>query len=30
METMYYFGLDMYERTISYCVNSGGKVHPQG
>ena len=31
METMYYIGLDVHKRTISYCVKDGsGKVHSQG
>ena len=24
METMYYIGLDVHKKTISYCVNDGG------
>jgi transposase len=31
METMYYIGLDVHKRTISYCVKeSSGKVYCQG
>ena len=31
METMYYIGLDVHKRTISYCVKDGsGKVHAEG
>jgi len=28
---MYYIGLDVHERTISYCVKDGsGKIHTEG
>jgi transposase len=31
MQPMYYIGLDVHKRTISYCVKeAGGKVHSQG
>ena len=31
MEPMYYIGLDVHKRTISYCVkDSGGKVYAEG
>jgi hypothetical protein len=31
METMYYVGLDVHKRTISYCVkDGGGKTHAEG
>jgi transposase len=31
MEPMYYIGLDVHKRSISYCVKDGsGKVHSQG
>jgi len=31
MEPMYYIGLDVHKRKISYCVkDSGGKVHAEG
>ena len=31
METMYYIGLDVHKRTISYCVKDGsGRVHAEG
>lgn len=31
METMYYIGLDVHKRTISYCVKNGsGKIHAEG
>ena len=31
MEPMYYIGLDVHKRKISYCVkDSGGKVHSEG
>jgi len=31
MEPMYYIGLDVHERKISYCVkDSGGKVYSEG
>ena len=31
METMYYIGLDVHKRTISYCVKDGsGKIHAEG
>jgi hypothetical protein len=30
-ETMYYIGLDVHKRTISYCVKDGsGKIHAEG
>jgi len=31
METMYYIGLDVHKKKISYCVKDGsGKVHAEG
>ena len=31
METIYYIGLDVHKRTISYCVKDGsGRVHAEG
>ena len=31
METMYYIGLDVHKRTISYCVKDGsGTIHAEG
>ncbi len=31
METMYYIGLDVHKRTISYCVKNGsGTIHAEG
>jgi transposase len=31
METMYYIGLDVHKKTISYCVKDGsGQIHSQG
>src|ERR1700738_4600733 len=31
MQTMYYIGLDVHEKTISYCVKDGsGQIHSQG
>jgi len=31
MEHMYYIGLDVHKRKISYCVkDGGGKVHAEG
>ena len=31
METMYYIGLDVHKRTISYCVkDASGKIHAEG
>ena len=31
MQTMYYIGLDVHKRTISYCVKDGsGTIHSQG
>src|SRR6266849_6755383 len=31
MQTMYYIGLDVHKRTISYCVKDGsGAIHAQG
>jgi transposase len=31
MQTMYYIGLDVHKRTISYCVKDGsGVIHAQG
>ena len=31
METMYYIGLDVHKRTISYCAKDGrGKIHAEG
>jgi hypothetical protein len=31
MESMYYIGLDVHKKTISYCVKDrGGKVHSEG
>ena len=30
-ETMYYIGLDVHKRTISYCVkDAAGRVHQEG
>jgi hypothetical protein len=30
MEPMYYIGLDVHKRTISYCVKDGsGKIHSE-
>ena len=31
MQNMYYIGLDVHKRTISYCVkDGGGKIHAEG
>jgi transposase len=31
MQTMYYIGLDVHKRTISYCVRDGsGRVYAEG
>src|SRR6202051_3407141 len=31
MQSMYYIGLDVHKRTISYCVKDGsGKIHAEG
>jgi transposase len=31
MQTMYYIGLDVHKRTISYCVKDGsGTIHTEG
>ena len=31
METMYYIGLDVHKKTISYCVKDGsGRIHAAG
>jgi hypothetical protein len=31
MASMYYIGLDVHKRTISYCVNDGsGTIHAEG
>jgi transposase len=31
MESMYYIGLDVHKRKISYCVKDGsGKLHAEG
>ena len=31
MKTMYYIGLDVHKRTISYCVKDGsGTIHAEG
>jgi len=30
MEPMYYIGLDVHKRKISYCVDSSGKVYSEG
>jgi transposase len=31
METMYYSGLDVHKRTISYCVKDrSGRIHAEG
>jgi transposase len=31
MQTMYYIGLDLHKRTISYCVRDGsGTMHAEG
>ena len=31
MEPMYYIGLDVHKRKISYCVKDcGGKLHSEG
>jgi len=31
MQSMYYIGLDVRKRTISYCVKDGsGKIHAEG
>src|SRR3989442_10761172 len=31
METMYYIGLDVHKKTISYCVKDGsGRIHAEG
>jgi len=31
MQNMYYIGLDVHKRTISYCVKDGsGTVHAEG
>ena len=30
-ETMYFIGLDVHKKTISYCVKDGaGKIHQEG
>lgn len=31
MESMYYIGLDVHKKTISYCIKDGsGKIHSEG
>ena len=31
MESMYYIGLDVHKRKISYCVKDGsGQIHTEG
>ena len=31
MKSMYYIGLDVHKKTISYCVkDSGGRIHEEG
>jgi hypothetical protein len=31
MESMYYIGLDVHKKTISYCVKDGsGRIHAEG
>ena len=31
MQSMYYIGLDVHKRTISYCVKDGsGTIHDEG
>ena len=31
MEHMYYIGLDVHKKTISYCVKDGsGQIHAEG
>jgi hypothetical protein len=31
MQTMYYIGLDVHKRTISYCAKDGsGTIHAEG
>ena len=31
METMYYIGLDVHKKTISYCVKDGsGRIYSEG
>ena len=31
MQSMYYIGLDVHKRTISYCVKDGsGTIHAEG
>jgi transposase len=31
METMYYIGLDVHKKTISYCVKDGsGRIYAEG
>ena len=31
MQSMYYIGLDVHKKTISYCVKDGsGRVHAEG
>ena len=31
METMYYIGLDVHKKTISYCVKDGsGRIYGEG
>jgi predicted NBD/HSP70 family sugar kinase len=31
MENMYYIGLDVHKKTISYCVKDGsGQIHAEG
>jgi transposase len=31
MQSMYYIGLDVHKRTLSYCVKDGsGKIHAEG
>ena len=31
MESMYYIGLDVHKKMISYCVKNGsGKIHSEG
>jgi transposase len=31
MQTMYYIGLDVHKKTISYCVKDGrGQIHAEG
>jgi hypothetical protein len=28
MQNMYYIGLDVHKKTISYCVKDGSGIHP--